>query len=65
MITAIHVERLQALSPAQFNRVCRELAKEWRAKGCPEPDDMPRHMLVEWTALFIEGQRRGRQLTLF
>jgi len=43
----------------------RRLNREWMAKGCPEPEDMPRWMWHAWIAVKEEYDRRGQQLTLW
>lgn len=65
MIVAVDMQRLRKLDRVAFDRACRDLMLQWREKGCPEPDDMPRVMLATWAALKVEGERRGHQMTLF
>lgn len=65
MLAGVNRRRLQELSRSEFVRECRKLSDHWRLIGCPDVDDMPRAMLVRWTALKEEQDRRGHQEMLF
>ena len=57
--------RLQSVTNDELNRLGRALSALWYSKGCPDPEDMPAMMRVEYDRLRAEYDRRGSQLRLF